>query len=482
MSLSSQISKILDILRRDQGLGNPLHVVEQVSWILFLKYLDSLDTNGRQLTSQSDSVPFLNKKYRWSNLAYFIDSNSSATLTDFYFKGEIVEYVDQKLFPYLRSFSETKNEFSFAYNVGSIFRNLCNHITSNSLLRDVLRCVNEVEVKTLQDEVALGNVFESLLTRVNDAKIGGEFYTPRSLISTVVKVIDPQLGERIYDPAAGSGGFLIGAFSHIKKISNTPLHKDYGHDLSNAFFGNEISSLSYSLGMIDMIIHGITTPNVRHSDALKEDLRKISNDDRYDIILSNPPFGGKYKPPIPKYFPVESVDTSLLFIQHIMELLSKQGRAAVIMPVRFLWEESTSCSTVRARLVKKFNLHTILNLPPGVFQPSSGVKCSVLFFDRIKPTKEIWFYDFAPHRKLSKLNPLQEDDLDEFVRSYKTRKTTDHSWSVAADMLGESHNLSPINPAKEGPIKSPQDILEEIKSANVELADILRNIESILGR
>jgi type I restriction enzyme M protein len=311
----------------------------------------------------------------------------------------------------------------------------------------------------------------------------GEFYTPRPLIRAMVQVIDPQPGQTVYDAAAGSCGFLIQAFEHLKDRRASLSTSQWDQIQQRTFFGFEKTTLAYVMGMMNMILHGIESPNLYRQNSLTQNIRDIQEKDRYDIILANPPFGGKEKAQIQQNFPIQSNATELLFLQHFMKTLKSGGKAAIVVPEGVLFQTNSAFTQVKQELLEHFNLHTILSLPAGVFLPYSGVKTNVIFFERSGGTTETWFYECEPEQKLTKNKPLNDAHLAEFVALYGQRTTTDRSWVVSVEKLKEDYDLSAKNPAKQNDVEHlpPRKILELIQEKETAVTNLLGEIAELLG-
>ncbi len=488
MSLQQKIDRITDILRRDDGISGAMHYTEQTSWILFLKFLDDYETEkaDEAILSGQDYTPVLDAEHRWSSWACPRTTGGRLDLQRARTGDDLRDYVNNKLFPYLKSFqsSLTADPRSFSYKIGAIFEYLDNKIASGHTLREVLDIIDTLNFQSESELFELSQVYERLLQNMGDAGgYAGEFYTPRAVIRALVKVVNPQPGQTIYDAAAGSCGFLVEAFEHLKRQRKKLSTTQWEYIQQDTFFGFEKTSLAYVMGMMNMILHGIESPNLFRKNTLTQNIRDIQEKDRFDIILANPPFGGKEKAQIQQNFPIQSNATELLFLQHFMKSLKKGGRAAIVVPEGVLFQTSTAFTQVKEELLEYYNLHTILSLPAGVFLPYSGVKTNVLFFDRTGGTTEVWYYECEPKQKLTKNKPITDDHLAEFVELYPKRTTTDHSWTVPIAKLKEDFDLSAKNPASQSEVEhlKPQDILHKIHRKNKEVAVLLGEIETLLA-
>jgi len=488
MSLQQKIDRITDILRRDDGISGAMHYTEQTSWILFLKFLDDYEAEKADdaILSGIDYAPVLDEEHRWTNWACPKTADGKLDIQQARTGDDLRDYVNDKLFPYLKSFRTTaqNDPQSFEYKIGAIFEYLDNKIASGHTLREVVDIIDSLNFQSETDLFELSQVYEGLLQNMGDAGgYAGEFYTPRALVRTMVKVINPQAGQRIYDAAAGSCGFLIEAFEHLKGNRQKLTTAQWEFIQQHTFFGFEKTSLAYVMGMMNMILHGIESPNLYRQNTLTQNIRDIQEKDRYNIILANPPFGGKEKSQIQQNFPIQSNATELLFLQHFMKSLKTGGKAAIVVPEGVLFQTNNAFRQVKEELLEHFNLHTILSLPAGVFLPYSGVKTNVLFFERSGGTTETWFYECEPEKKLTKNKPLTDAHLAKFVELYAKRSTTDHSWIVPVDGLKKDYDLSAKNPAKKNDVEHlpPRKILELIQKKEAAVSNLLGEIDELLA-
>ena len=369
---------------------------------------------------------------------------------------------------------------SLKYKIGAIFEYLDNRIASGHTLRDVINEIDELNFNKKEDLYQLSQVYENLLKSMgSDGGNSGEFYTPRPLVKAMVDVVNPQAGQTVYDPSAGTCGFLIDAYEHMysKELSTTQL-KFLNED---TFFGKEKTPLSYVMGVMNMILHGITSPNISKANTLVKDIRSLEEQERYDVVLANPPFGGKEKSTIQTNFPIKSNATELLFLQHIYKSLKLGGKCAVVVPEGVLFQTNNAFKSVKKELLENYNIHTIVSLPAGVFLPYSGVKTNVVFFDREGATTDIFYYEINPPFKLTKNKPIQFEHFAEFLAVWQSRKLTDNSWLVnVADI--KDYDISAKNPNKLNTVvhKSPVELVNEIKQNTAQINRLVSEIEGIL--
>jgi len=315
----------------------------------------------------------------------------------------------------------------------------------------------------------------------NAGRNGGEYYTPRPLIRAMIKVLDPKIGERIYDGACGSAGFLCEAFDYL--LPKASRADDLKTLQTNTFYGKEKKSLAYVIAIMNMILHGIEAPNVVHTNTLGENINDIQDRDRYDVILANPPFGGKERKEVQQNFPIKTGETAFLFLQHFIKALTAGGRAAIVIKNTFLSNTDNASTSIRKLLLESCNLHTVLDMPGGTFQ-GAGVKTVVLFFEKGAPTRKIWFYQLSPGRSLGKTNPLNDDDLADFVERQRSFAKSARSWSVdVAGIETGTYDLSVKNPngGDEVALRTPQEILDEIAALDAESAEVLATIKELVA-
>lgn len=473
-----------DQLWKDAGVSSELDYAEQTSWLLFLKYLndreearkDEAELEGREYK------PVFTPEFSWNAWAApkgpdgKLDHNAAMTGDD------LVKFVDQKLFPYLKGFRESATSSdTIEYKVGEIFNEIINRIRSGYILRGVINGIDELDFRSTTAKHELSDLYESRIKNMGNAgRTGGQYYTPRPLIRAMIKVVDPQIGETIYDGAVGSAGFLCEAFDHLRPKAKSG--SDYEILQTKTFYGQEKTPLPYVLGIMNMILHGIEAPNIVHTNSLNENLMDFQEKDRHDIILANPPFGGRELAQVQNNFPIRSSETAYLFLQHFIRKLKAGGRAAVVIKNTFLSNTDNASIALRRELLETCNLHTVLDCPGGTFQ-GAGVKTVVLFFEKGKQTRDIWYYALDPGRSLGKTNPLNDEDLAEFVAVQPKRPNDEKSWIVnASDIHQETFDLSVKNPntPEQAPLRPPEEIIEDMLTRDKETADILETIRGLL--
>ena len=503
-----------DTLWKDAGCSSELDYVEQTSWVLFLKYLDDLEKD-KQIAAELSSktyTPIIDEKFKWDVWAApklpSTGSGDGSSKLDHHkaLSGDdLRDFVDLQLFPYLKKFkTQAESADTIEYKIGEIFSELKNKIQSGYNLREVINLVDELRFRTHREKHEMSHLYESKIKNMGNAgRNGGEYYTPRPLIKSIVKVVAPEIGNTVYDGAAGSAGFLVEAFEYLKKTKKLTTN-DMTTLQKNTFYAKEKKSLAYIIGIMNMILHGIEAPNIVHTNTLAENISDIQEKDRFDIILANPPFGGKERKEVQQNFPIKTGETAFLFLQHFIKKLKAGGRAGVVIKNTFLSNTDNASISLRKQLLESCNLHTVLDLPGGVFA-GAGVKTVVLFFEKGAPTlrhpstnsgersgqaQKIWYYQLNLDRNLGKTNPLNENDLAEFVELQKlalsgAEGTADsaNSWTLdVASINSATCDLSVKNPNNndETVLREPKEILDEMKALDVESENLLNAIRELV--
>jgi len=474
-----------DVLWKDAGASSELDYVEQTSWILFLKYLDDLE-EIKQTSAQLAGKKYqfiIDPKFRWESWAAPKTKDGKLDHQKALSGDDLKDFVDQKLFPYLKKFKTTADHpDTIEYKIGEIFSEIKNKIQSGYTLREALNIVDGLRFRSQKEKHELSHLYEAKIKNMGNAgRNGGEYYTPRPLIKTIVKVVAPKIGDKIYDGAVGSAGFLVEAFEYLKESKNLTT-KDMEILQKKTFYGKEKKSLAYIIGIMNMILHGIEAPNIQHTNTLGENISDIQEKDRFDIVLANPPFGGKERAEVQENFPIRTGETAFLFLQHFIKILKAGGKAGIVIKNTSLSNTDNASVSLRKHLLESCNLHSILDLPGGTFT-GAGVKTVILFFDKGSATKKVWFYQLNLSRNLGKTNPLNEKDLAEFLKLQKTKGNSDNSWSVdIKDIDKKTFDLSVKNPNrnKEVKLREPKEILKEIAKLDDESARVLGKIKQLV--
>ena len=474
-----------DVLWKEAGCASELDYTEQTSWLLFLKFLDGLEQD-KAMEAKLDGKKYsyiLEKPYRWESWAApkgkdgKLDHNAALTGND------LRDFVDKKLFPYLHGFRQkASGPNTIEYKIGEIFGEIKNKIHSGYNLREIIDHIDELRFRSQKEKHELSHLYEAKIKNMgNSGRNCGEYYTPRPLIRAMVQVVKPKIGERIYDGACGSAGFLCEAFDYLKAkpgltTSNIKTLQQ------RTFYGKEKKSLAYVIAIMNMILHGIEAPNIIHTNTLAENLADIQDKDRFDVVLANPPFGGKERKEVQQNFPIRTGETAFLFLQHFIKILKAGGRGGIVIKNTFLSNTDNASNSLRKLLLENCNLHTVLDMPGGTFQ-GAGVKTVVLFFDKGAPTRKVWYYQLDPGRNMGKTNPLNDADLAEFIKLQKTKADSPKSWSVDAKSIDPAtFDLSVKNPngGEEIAHRSPKEIMKEIAALDAESTKVLQTIRGLL--
>jgi len=474
-----------DTLWKDAGCSSEHDYIEQTSWVLFLKYLDDYETEKEQaaILNGETYTRIIDGEFLWNTWAApkkadgKVDYNAALTGDD------LRDFVNQQLFPYLAGFKHTADSpNTITYKIGEIFSELRNKLQSGYALREVVNKIDELKFLSNEDKHELSSLYEDKIKNMGNAgRNGGEYYTPRPLIKSIVKVINPVIGETVYDGAVGSAGFLCEAYAHMRGSKELNA-ADYEQLQTSTFYGKEKKSLAYVIGAMNMILHGIEAPNLLHTNTLAENVADIQQKDRVDVVLANPPFGGKERAEIQQNFPIKTSETAYLFLQHFIKMLKVGGRCGVVIKNTFLSNTDNASVALRKQLLEECNLFAVLDLPGGAFI-GTGVKTVVLFFEKGKATESVWYYQLNVGRNMGKTNSLNEQDLAEFVEMAKAEKLSDNSWCVDIDDVNkDTWDLTVNNPnrVEEVDNRSPTEIIAEIEVLDAQAADALKAIKELL--
>ena len=473
-----------DILRKEAGCASELDYTEQTSWLLFLKYLDDLEAS-RATDAELRGVvytPIIDTAHRWSRWAAPKDATGKPDHNRAATGPDLIDYVNRELFPYLEGFKQrATSPDTIEYKIGEIFGEIRNKFQSGYSLRDAIDAIDQLSFGSQVQKHELSDLYEAKIKNMGNAgRNGGEYYTPRPLIRAMIRVVQPKIGEKIYDGAAGSCGFLCEAFDYLLPQADTTEKREILQ--TRTFFAKEKKSLAYVIGTMNMILHGIDAPNIVHTNTLAEQVLDIQEKDRFDVILANPPFGGKERPEIQQNFPIKTGETAYLFLQHFIKSLRAGGSAAVVIKNTFLSNTDNASVALRRELLESCNLHTVLDMPGGTFQ-GAGVKTVVLFFDKGEATRSVWYYRLDPGRSMGKTSALNDADMADFIAQQASFTDGPNSWSVAADAIDPATcDLTVRNPnAPEAEaLRSPQEILDEIAALDAESAGILARVRELL--
>ena len=477
--LKSECWHAADIMRRDDGTNGINEYIEQISWMFFLKVFEDLEKrfeNNAALSGHSYSR-IIKKEFIWS---VWTQTNSRT----------IIEFVDEKLFPYLSSLSGTpvKNIISLIFT-----KIKKNKMESAANFKDVIEIFDKSDFNNPDDSHTLSQFYEDMLLKLGkESGIAGEFYTPRPIVKLMVKMVNPKIQSndgkysRILDPFCGSCGFIVEAFNHMRK------KKISGKDLENiqkrSFHGLEKKSLAFLVGMMNCVLHELLTPNVIRKNTLNQNILNFGFDDKFDYVMTNPPFGGKEGKGVQNNFPVKIGKTELLALQHVMRRLNENGECAIVVPEPILWR-GKKYLIVRKDLLENYNIHTIISLPAGVFANVTasglGPKTNLLFFNKKGTTKEIWYYELTPLKKkqYSKTNVITDEDVEDCFNKWKKREISKNSWIIKKEDINEKCDLTADNPNLTLGFKTldPQKVINSILELETKISERLQNISKIVS-
>lgn len=482
MSISSVIKSIQDIMRKDAGVDGDAQRLGQLSWLLFLKIFDA----------QEEELEFEQEEYREPIPSEYLWRNWAADKQGMT-GDELLEFVNGKLFVDLKNLTAPINTNPRGFVVKEAFSDAFNYMKNGTLLRQVINKLNDIDFGDSKERHLFGNIYEQILKDLQAAGNAGEFYTPRAVTSFMVDRVNPKLGERVMDPACGTGGFLATAFDHIKETVTTATDHQI---LQKQIHGVEKKQLPHLLCTTNMLLHGIEVPvQIKHDNTLSKPLSSWDDDEQFDVIITNPPFGGTEEDGIEKNFPTElrTRETADLFLQLIIEVLKDGGRAAVVLPDGTLFGEGVK-TKIKKLLLEECNLHTIVRLPNGVFSPYTGIKTNILFFTKGEPTKNIWFYEHPYPEGVKNYNKTKPMKFSEFKTEiawwgkeedgFKTRTETEQAWKVSiTEIKKRNYNLDIKNPhVAEQIIHDPEELLTEYASQQQEISELRNQLKDILSQ
>ncbi|MBC7217452.1 MAG: SAM-dependent DNA methyltransferase [Candidatus Caldatribacterium sp.] len=482
-TLANEIWRACDILRRDNNCGGIMEYIEHLSWLLFLRFLDAQEEEWETQAKLEEKPyqPIIEPPYRWRDWA---KKDWPAE--------DLLSFVHGQLIPYLQNLGGDP----LRDTIRSVFaeRNVI-VCASGYNLKDVLQIIDGIDFHSQDDIFTVSQIYEELLRRLGGENVAGEFYTPRPVIRFIVELVDPKIGETVYDPACGTCGFLAQAYLHMKRSERTI--EDHKTLQERTFYGQEKKPLPALLGLMNMVLHGVATPHIVRKNTLEENIRQVA--ERYDVIMTNPPFGGTEGRHVQQNFPIRAQATELLFLQHIMKKLKPRdgARCGMVVPEGTLFR-SGAFAEVKQDLLEEFNLHTVVSLPPGTFAPCD-VKTALIFFERPGPTREVWYYELPlPEglKKFSKGNPIQDEHFDEARRLWKAwdayRKgkgpreacLSEHSWIVPVEEIrARGYDLTARNPNRKEAeaLPSPMEIVAGLLEREREILSIVEELDELLS-
>ena len=470
MSLQTAVKAIQDIMWKDEGVDGDAQRLSQLVWMLFFKIVDD----------QEKQSELINAKYR-SPIPEHLRWRNWATDPEGITGDELLDFINTKLFRELKELSVPTND-RLGLLVKEVFNDSANYMRSGTLIRQVVNRINEIDFNRSDDRHHFNEIYEHLLKSLQSAGNYGEFYTPRALTNFVVDMVDPKLGESVLDPACGTGGFLVHTLEHVR-TNEVKTQKDE-KILESSIHGVELKQLPFTLAITNLILHGVDAPNqIRRGDMLSKPLREYGPKDRVNVIVANPPFGGHVKDGTQANFPIEfrTKETADLFLVLFIHLLKPMGRAGIVLPDGTLFGEGVK-SAIKQKLLSECNLHTIIRLPQGVFNPYAGVNTNLLFFEKGNPTKVLWYYELPlPEgmKQYTKNRGIRDEEFDPVRKWWGKRTQNEYAWKVSIeDIEARNYNLDCKNPSKGGAVEheDPKDILAGILKTEKEIEKILGEI------
>ena len=486
-NLSGFIKRLRDIMRNDAGINGDAQRIEQITWMLFLKVYDAKESDWEM--NEDDYTSIIPNECRWINWAH--DDKTGVALTG----DDLLNFVNNTLFPTLKNLAVTRETPIKKAIVQTVFQDANNYMKDGVLLRQVINVIDEIDFGDYNESHAFGEIYETILKELQSAGSSGEFYTPRAVTDFMAKMIEPKIGETMADLACGTGGFITSWLKELhQKVETVADEEAY----SSSIYGIEKKQFPYMLAVTNMLLHDLDVPRIYHDNTLLRDVLDYTDDDKFDVILMNPPYGGSEKADVKSHFPSDlaSSETADLFMSVIMYRLKEKGRAAVILPDGFLFGTDNAKVNIKKKLLNEFNLHTIIRLPSSVFSPYTSITTNILFFDKTGPTKETWIYRLDKpegYKNFSKTKPMklehfepviswwhqrQEILVDGFDKAKKfTREELEEKYAYNLDLCGYPH--------EEEVILAPHDLIhqyqEERASLNAEIDRVLEEIEKRLG-
>lgn len=486
-NLSGFIKRLRDIMRNDAGINGDAQRIEQITWMLFLKVYDAKE--GDWEMNEDDYTSIIPNECRWINWAH--DDKTGLALTG----DDLLNFVNNTLFPTLKNLVVTRETPIKKAIVQTVFQDANNYMKDGVLLRQVINVIDEIDFGDYNESHAFGEIYETILKELQSAGSSGEFYTPRAVTDFMAKMIDPKIGETMADLACGTGGFITSWLKELhQKVETVADEEAY----SSSIYGIEKKQFPYMLAVTNMLLHDLDVPQIYHDNTLLRDVLDYTDDDKFDVILMNPPYGGSEKADVKSHFPSDlaSSETADLFMSVIMYRLKEKGRAAVILPDGFLFGTDNAKINIKKKLLHEFNLHTIIRLPSSVFSPYTSITTNILFFDKTGPTKETWIYRLDKpegYKNFSKTKPMKLEHFEPVISWWHERQEIlvdgfDKAKKFTRDELEEKYgyNLDLCGyPHEEEVILAPHDLIhqyqEERASLNAEIDRVLEEIEKQLG-
>lgn len=466
MSITNVIKGVQDIMRQDAGVDGDAQRISQLVWMIFLKVFDAKEEEWE--LEYDDYKPIIPEDLRWSNWAL----NDEGITGD-----ELLDFVNNKLFKGLKEMELDETSDNKAFLVKSIFEDSYNYMKSGALIRQVVNKLNEIDFTAGEDRHLFNDIYENILKDLQSAGNSGEFYTPRPVTKFITEILNPQLGEKVADFACGTGGFLTCAIEHMK---NQQTKVEDLKVLGESIIGVEKKPLPHLLATTNLILHDIDVPQIKHDNSLMKNVRDLKPAELIDVIAMNPPFGGIEEDTVLTNFPTQfqTKETADLFMTLIMYRLSEKGRAGVVLPDGFLFGEGVK-TKIKERLLNEFNLHTIVRMPNGVFAPYTGINTNLLFFEKEKPTEEVWFFEHPlpeGYKNYAKTKPIRSEEFELEKAWWTNREENEYAWRISKEEIEKrNYNLDFKNPNKEEEDLGDPNVLLEKYNKSKEAVEEIQN-------
>lgn len=501
MSIPNFVKRIRDIMRNDAGINGDAQRIEQIAWMLFLKVYDAKEQDWDMNETNYQSI--IPKECRWINWA--VDDKSGSAMTG----DRLMAFVNNTLFPVLKGQDVLDGNGNIKIKgivttpdtpikksiVKTTFEDANNYMKDGVLLRQVINIIDELDLSDYEESHAFGDIYESILRELQSAGSSGEFYTPRAVTEFMAKMIQPKIGERMADFACGTGGFITSWLNELSPLIQTT---DDQVEYDKSIFGIEKKQFPYMLCITNMLLHGLDIPQIYHDNSLLRDVLDYTEDEQFDVILMNPPYGGSEKADVKNHFPSDlaSSETADLFMSVIMYRLKKNGRVAVILPDGFLFGTDNAKVAIKKKLLSEYNLHTVIRMPGSVFSPYTSITTNILFFDRTKATTDTWFYRLdmpEGYKHFSKTKPMKLEHFAPVIKWWNDRqeitvdgfdKAKKYSVQELAENFGYNIDLCGY-PHEEEEIFAPMDLIQRYEehraSLNADIDRVLAKITAIIG-
>lgn len=488
MNIGTMIKRLQDIMRQDAGVNGDAQRIEQIVWMLFLKVYDAKESEWEILEDNYKSI--IPEIYRWRNWA--IDNKDGKAIT-----GEELSNFIINLFNSLKEIEINETTPIRGRIVREVFEDLNNYMKDGVLIRQVVNVLNEIDLTDFQTRHAFNEIYETILKDLQSAGKSGEFYTPRAVTDFVVKMVDPKIGQTVADFACGTGGFLVSALNHMKNQADDTYSNEI---LKKSFYGVEKKSLPYLLCTTNMLLHDINEPMIIRGNSLEKNVRDYEEEDKFDIILMNPPYGGTEKKSVQQNFPTElrNSETADLFMVEILYRLKENGKCGIVLPDGFLFGSDNTKVAIKKKLMEECNLHTIIRLPGSIFAPYTSIATNLLFFDKTGPTEEIWFYRMdlpEGYKAFSKTKPVELKHMENIIKWWNEREeikdvkideSLTETWKSKKysidDIINLNYNLDQCGyPVEEEVILSPKETIDNFISKRETLEKLLdEQLEEII--